>query len=195
MLRTKNGATMMVTEETPKKTQDADTEINEAGIAVLIFLFTLFGLITLSYLLGIPLFSSSNGTSLTPSEILVVAGLTITYYSLFDQLIVKRIRREIIHKTVRTLILILTMFNIFYLSICIVFVLISTVSSIIFKNIGFNILLSSWITNIAIIITLFLSSIIPSLAKRGTIRDIIIIAMGIAILIMIPYAIWHPKLF
>lgn len=158
-------------------------------VPLLILSFISLILISLAYLFGINLFNSINGTSLKSNDLLVIAGLTITFYSFFDQLFIGKARDTDSVGKSAVFLKLMILINIMAVSGSIILILMSSISNDYFRNWGFNILLASWIVNLGIVFTWTISPIIPNLNERGRFRDIIKVVMLVAVIIMLIYVI------
>lgn len=153
-------------------TEEAEIGMREFITSFLIFLIIVLGLINLCYLYKIPLFSSIYGTTLLPGDLLLVAGITITFYSIFDQFTVGVLMGKGRANGLGIFLRGMTLVNILIVSISIVYILISTITNNYFKNIGFDLLLLSWITNSVNVIIFIFNLPVRRLSKKGKNRDI-----------------------
>lgn len=112
-------------------------------------------------------------TSLTSAELLVVAGLTITFYTLLIQVVDKTLgndkKYEFIERTASTLILV----NILLVAICIILILISSLGADSLRLTGFYYLINSWVYNVIIMFFVLASPLIEYALKQK--RDRILI--------------------
>jgi hypothetical protein len=137
----------------------------------------------------------TNTTSLTASDLLILAGLTITFYSLLntritDVMIPKQYYEEFLGQTEH-----LTNLNIVLVSVSIILILFSTALvspySTNFKNTGFAILLLSWILNLLIMLTLTISGPIRKYVQghRRIFLRIYVVVLTILVILVIYYSV------
>lgn len=161
---------------------------NTAIIAFMLVLSLVFYITSVLYPI---LLNKGFSTSLKPSELLIVASLTITFYSIFEQSIKKELSPKINYKHVNEFIRTFTFFNIIFVSIGIILILISTTGIFNLTNAGFIILVSSWFINLILISTIALTIAILKVSVKSIIRDICLWICFIGALILIILAVYN----
>lgn len=142
--------------------------------------------------------SHPKQTSLTASDLLILAGLTITFYSLLYKTLENMLTPQKNYMDLTAMFNGLINTNIILVSVSILLILISTIGYPFAKLIGFYSLILSWIYNLTIILTALSATIIKSLFIRDLYKNIFdIIFIGIIILLILNYISisWYGHIF
>jgi len=167
-------------------------------IPVLMFIFLLFLFASLSfYILGLilPYHSNMLNTSLTSSDLLIIAGLTITFYSLFSTLINKVLIPKETYSYFSLRIQYIIILNIIYVSGSIILIMIGTLGSYhdFIDSIGFFMLLTSWTTNFIMICTIGFTIVVSNYNKKQ--RNLICNFLMLGIIILAGFSIYFVIMF
>ncbi|MBZ2165215.1 hypothetical protein [Methanobacterium spitsbergense] len=121
-------------------------------------------------------------TTLTSAELLVVAGLTITFYTLLLQVIDRTLGKDKKYEIIESISTTLILLNIFLVSITIILILISSLGADSLRLTGFYYLINSWVYNVIIMFFVIVSPFMERLLVKKT--DRIIINLSLIILLV-----------
>lgn len=117
--------------------------------------------------------NSFSGTSLDTGNLLVLSGLTITFYTLLEQVLDKLLGEKKENQVLRNYLTAVIILNIVLVSISILLILLSTIGYSSLKNTGFQFIASSWAYNIIILILALLSRYIEKIMEIKKVRKVI----------------------
>lgn len=121
-----------------------------------------------------------NGTTLNASDLLVLAGLTITFYTLLEQVVDRLLGKKEKYYHLKEYLSAVILVNIIVVAVSIFLILISTLGKNGLKNVGFGLLASSWAYNIIILFISFFANYIENILEKKKFR----IAINIVLVIV-----------
>jgi hypothetical protein len=178
--------TRLETSENIKKDSIAKVTNKDDGKGKGIISYVLFIVITsIIFLITSSYVSPTNFnlTNVSPIDLLIIAGITITFYTLLNSMLVKFLQPAEEYNDFLKPINIFILLNIVYVSISIILLLYAMAGSNLI-GIAFQIILTSWIFNLAIIITLIISNLISGTLDKRKYNHVIfrIIIIGLLII-------------